>query len=86
MEPGEAGSPQSHQNFEELWIMLTDGGEVQVGEVVSHPKALEEIFIPRGTKHRRPKKCRIWTLKHDRFGPDLRFYCPIAWQRLNEDD
>ena len=52
MKPGEAGSLQSHQNFDELWIMLTDGGEVQVGEVVSHPKALEEIFIPRGTKHR----------------------------------
>ncbi len=52
MKPGETGSLQSHQHFDELWIMLTDGGEVQVGEVVSHPKALEEIFIPRGTKHR----------------------------------
>ncbi len=52
MKPGEAGSLQSHRNFDELWIMLTDGAEVQVGEVVSHPKALEEIFIPRETKHR----------------------------------
>ncbi|MCH8194195.1 MAG: phosphomannose isomerase type II C-terminal cupin domain [Planctomycetes bacterium] len=52
MKPGEAGSLQSHRNFDELWIMLTDGAEVQVGDVVSHPQALEEIFIPRGTKHR----------------------------------
>ena len=43
MKPKEEGSLQSHGNFDELWIMLTDGGQVQVGD---------EIFIPRGVKHR----------------------------------
>jgi mannose-6-phosphate isomerase-like protein (cupin superfamily) len=52
MKPGEQGSLQSHQNFDELWIMLTDNAEVQVGDEVLQPKALDEIYIPRGTKHR----------------------------------
>jgi mannose-1-phosphate guanylyltransferase/mannose-6-phosphate isomerase len=52
MNPGEQGSLQSHQNFDELWIMLTDGGEVQVGEKVMQTRAGDEIFIPRQTKHR----------------------------------
>jgi mannose-6-phosphate isomerase-like protein (cupin superfamily) len=52
MKPGEAGSLQSHQNFDELWIMLTGGGEVQVGDELRQVQAYDEIFIPRGTKHR----------------------------------
>jgi mannose-1-phosphate guanylyltransferase/mannose-6-phosphate isomerase len=52
MEAGETGSLQSHQNFDELWIMLTSGGEVQVGDEVRQVHAHDEIFIPRGTKHR----------------------------------
>ncbi len=52
MKPGESGSLQSHEQFDELWIMLTDGGEVALGERTLHPCAFEEIFIPRGTKHR----------------------------------
>jgi len=28
MKPGETGSLQSHRNFDELWIMLTDGENV----------------------------------------------------------
>ena len=52
MKSGEAGSLQSHQNFDELWIMLTDGGEVQVADEVKQVRAGDEIFIPRGMKHR----------------------------------
>ena len=52
MKPGEEGSLQSHANFDELWIMLTDGGKVQVGDEVAETRAGDEIFIPRGTKHR----------------------------------
>ena len=52
MQPGEEGSLQSHEHFDELWIMLTEGAEVRVGEETFHPGALEEVFIPRGTKHR----------------------------------
>jgi mannose-1-phosphate guanylyltransferase/mannose-6-phosphate isomerase len=52
MKPGECGSLQSHEHFDELWIMITGGAVVQVGEQVLRPQALEEIWIPRGTKHR----------------------------------
>jgi mannose-6-phosphate isomerase-like protein (cupin superfamily) len=52
MKPGEQGSLQSHQNFDEIWVMLTDGGEVQVGDKVLQTKTGDEIFIPRQTKHR----------------------------------
>ena len=52
MKPKEEGSLQSHANFDELWIMLTDGGQVQVGDTVTETRAGDEVFIPRGTKHR----------------------------------
>ena len=52
MRPGESGSLQSHQHFDELWTLLDDGAEVQVGERVWRPQAFEEVWIPRGTKHR----------------------------------
>lgn len=52
MKPGEEGSLQSHQNFDELWILLTDGAEVTVDETIYHPKPNDEIYIPRGSKHR----------------------------------
>lgn len=52
MKPGEAGSLQSHQHFDERWILMTDGAVVQLGDEVLHPKALDEVYIPRGTKHR----------------------------------
>jgi len=52
MKPGQTGSLQSHENFDELWIMLTDGGHVQVADEVRQVRAGDEIFIPRLTKHR----------------------------------
>ena len=52
MKPGQTGSLQSHQNFDELWIMLTDGGQVQVADEVRQVRAGDEIFIPRRIKHR----------------------------------
>ena len=52
MKPGEQGSLQSHEHFDELWIMLTDGGEVQVGDEIKETRAGDEIFIPRQAKHR----------------------------------
>ena len=52
MKPGQTGSLQSHENFDELWIMLTDGGQVQVADEVRQVRAGDEIFIPRQTKHR----------------------------------
>ena len=52
MKPGESGSLQSHAHFDELWTLLDDGAEVQVGDQLLRPKAFEEVFIPRGTRHR----------------------------------
>jgi len=52
MKPGERGSLQTHENFDELWIMLTDGAEVRVADEVLKPKPFDEVYIPRGTKHR----------------------------------
>ena len=52
MKPGQAGSLQSHENFDELWIMLTDGGQVQVANEVRQVHAGDEIYIQRGMKHR----------------------------------
>jgi len=52
MEPGQTGSLQSHENFDELWIMLTDGGQLQVADEVKQVRAGDEIYIPRQTKYR----------------------------------
>jgi mannose-6-phosphate isomerase len=52
MKPGQAGSLQSHESFDELWIMLTDGGQVQVANEVRQVHAGDEIYIRRGMKHR----------------------------------
>lgn len=49
---GQRLSLQSHTGRAELWIALDDGGEVQVGEEILHPKAGDEIWIPANTKHR----------------------------------
>ena len=56
MNPGETGSLQTHENFDELWTMLTDGAEVQVGEEVYQAKKGDEFYIPRKTKHRLSNK------------------------------
>jgi mannose-6-phosphate isomerase len=56
MEPGQTGSLQSHENFDELWIMLTDGGQVQVADEVRQVRVGDEIYIPRRTKHRLSNK------------------------------
>jgi len=52
MKPGECGSLQMHAGFDELWIFLTDGAEVQIGDEIHNPSAGDEIFIPRRTRHR----------------------------------
>lgn len=75
MNPGQAGSLQSHQNFDELWIMLTEGGEVQVADQVRQVRVGDEIFIPRGTKHR----------LSNRGGERLRMM-EVAYGEVQDDD
>lgn len=50
--PGQRLSLQSHAGRAELWIVLDDGGAVQVGDEVLHPRAGDEVWIPAGERHR----------------------------------
>ena len=50
--PGQRLSLQSHTGRAELWIVLDDGAEVQVGAETLHPRAGDEIWIPANTQHR----------------------------------
>lgn len=50
--PGQRLSLQSHTGRAELWIVLDDGAEVQVGNSVKPCVAGEEIWIPANEKHR----------------------------------
>lgn len=75
MNAGHSGSLQSHQNFDELWIMLTDGGEVQVADEVRKVCAGDEIFIPRGTKHRLTNR-----------GDELLRMMEVAYGKVKDED
>lgn len=50
--PGQRLSLQAHDNRAELWIVLDDGAEVQVGDRTLHAPAGSEIWIDRGERHR----------------------------------
>jgi mannose-6-phosphate isomerase len=52
VEPQQVLSLQRHANRDELWVVLDDGLEVQIGDEVMTAAAGEEYFIPRGTLHR----------------------------------
>jgi mannose-1-phosphate guanylyltransferase/mannose-6-phosphate isomerase len=43
---------QSHAGRAELWIVLDEGCEVQVGDEILHPQPGDEIWIPANTRHR----------------------------------
>jgi mannose-6-phosphate isomerase len=44
--PGQRLSLQSHTGRAELWIVIDDGAQVQVGEEIRECKAGDEIWIP----------------------------------------
>lgn len=52
IEPGQRLSLQSHAGRAELWIVLDEGCEVQVGDEILHPQPGDEIWIPANTRHR----------------------------------
>ncbi len=52
VEPGEVLSLQSHRYRDELWFFMDDGAEVDLNEQVLHPRAGQEVRIPRGSRHR----------------------------------
>jgi mannose-1-phosphate guanylyltransferase/mannose-6-phosphate isomerase len=49
---GQRLSLQAHTGRAELWVVLDDGAEVQVGAEILHPAAGDEIWIPPNTQHR----------------------------------
>lgn len=50
--PGERLSLQSHTGRAELWIVIDDGAEIQVGDDINSYKAGDEIWIPVNERHR----------------------------------
>jgi mannose-1-phosphate guanylyltransferase/mannose-6-phosphate isomerase len=50
--PGQRLSLQSHTGRAELWIVIDDGAQVQVGDETRECKAGDEIWIPAGEHHR----------------------------------
>jgi mannose-6-phosphate isomerase-like protein (cupin superfamily) len=50
--PGGVLSLQYHNGRDEFWIVLDEGLEMTAGDRVWRPSAGEEIWIPKGTKHR----------------------------------
>jgi mannose-6-phosphate isomerase len=76
MKPGESGSLQSHEHFDERWILLDDGAIVHVGDDTLHPRAFDEIYIPRGTRHR---------LSNEHGTRAIRMF-EVAYGPVNDDD
>ena len=52
VKPGQRLSLQSHTARAELWIVLDDGAQVQVGDEVRACRAGEELWIPANERHR----------------------------------
>jgi mannose-6-phosphate isomerase len=52
VQPGMRLSLQSHTGRGELWIVLDDGAQVQVGEQIRPCKPGDELWIPANEKHR----------------------------------
>jgi len=52
VKPGQRLSLQSHTGRAELWIVMDEGAQVQVGESIRACVPWEEIWIPAGEKHR----------------------------------
>ena len=50
--PGGVLSLQYHNKRDEYWVILDEGIEMTAGDRVWQPEAGEEIWIPKGTKHR----------------------------------
>jgi len=50
--PGGILSLQYHNHRDEFWVVLDEGIEMTTGDRVWRPAAGEEIWIPKGTKHR----------------------------------
>jgi mannose-6-phosphate isomerase len=52
VDSGGSLSLQYHHGRDELWVVLDEGAEIQLGDTVLRPQIGERIFIPRTTVHR----------------------------------
>jgi mannose-1-phosphate guanylyltransferase/mannose-6-phosphate isomerase len=52
VKPGQRLSLQSHTGRAELWIVLDDGAQVQVGDDIRTYNSGDEIWIPANERHR----------------------------------
>jgi len=50
--PGGTLSLQYHHGRDELWVVLDEGAQIELGETVVRPRAGERVYIPRTTAHR----------------------------------
>jgi len=65
VQPGQRLSLQSHTARAELWIVIDDGAQIQVGETERTCHAGEEIWIRANEKHRLscPGQCPVRVLE-----------------------
>lgn len=52
VKPDQRLSLQSHTGRAELWIVLDDGAEVQIGHQLLYPSTGDELWIPAEAQHR----------------------------------
>ena len=52
IDPGHSLSEQRHRHREELWVVLDDGLEVQIGDTTVTASAGEEFLVGTGVVHR----------------------------------
>ena len=52
VDPGSSLSLQYHHWRDELWVVLDDGAEIQLGDTFFRPQGGERISIPRTSAHR----------------------------------
>jgi mannose-6-phosphate isomerase len=52
VQPGGSLSLQYHHGRDELWVVLDEGAEIELGDTIIWPRVGERVFIPRKTVHR----------------------------------
>ncbi len=52
VEPGQSLSEQRHDHRQELWVVLDEGIEVQLGDQITRAAVGDEFFIPTRQTHR----------------------------------
>ncbi len=72
--PGHILSEQRHRDREELWVVLDDGLEVQIGGITTLASVGDEFFVSKGETHRMScvgnDPCRVLEVAFGRFDED----------------